>query len=374
MSFGKGRALVTGGAGLIGSHLVDLLIEKGYEVTILDNLEGQTHLKGCPAWVNRQAHFIHGDVRNDTDLLEALRGVNFVFHQAAFGGFTEQTSKYVDTNVNGTARIFEVIERERLTIQKVVVASSQAVYGEGAYQCKQDGIQFPSVRSSLRLERKLWGVLCPKCGAGLSASLTPEEKSAAGHTPYALSKEFEERLALSCGERLGIPVVALRYAVTYGPRQSLFNPYTGVVSIFSTRLLNELAPLVYEDGDQTRDFVYVEDVARANLFVMEDERADGQVFNVATGSPVTIKELARMLASLYGKSIEPDIPGEFRHGDVRHIVLDPAKLKRWGFFTTTPLRKGLDQFVEWIKEQGPIEEYFTHAYQNLKRRRIIAGS
>lgn len=365
------KALVTGGAGLIGSHLVDLLMERGYEVTILDSLEPQTHPNGKPNWVNPKAKFIQGSVLNDADIQRALEGVQFVFHQAAFGGFTDKVSKYIDVNVTGTARIFEQIATGKFPVQKVVVASSQAVYAEGAYSCRQHGQEFPAVRSLEQLKQKQWEPLCPQCAVPLKPELTPETKRRDAESPYSLSKEFEERVALTAGKQFEIPVAALRYGVTYGPRQSIFNPYTGVVSIFSTRILNALPPLVYEDGKQTRDFVYVKDVAKANLFVMENESANGQVFNVGTGKATDIAWLARTLAGIYGRAIEPELPGQFRFGDVRHILLNPAKLSALGFWASSSLEQGLEQYAAWISTQGKIEEYFSSAYENLKKSRIV---
>lgn len=371
MDTSRKNVLVTGGAGLIGSHLVDLLVERGYLVRILDSLEAQTHPQGKPPWINSHAHFIPGDVRNESQLFEVLQGIHWVFHIAAFGGFTTETSKYVDVNVNGTARIFESIARGKSEVQKIVVASSQGVYGEGGYQCKKDGPVASRIRSFKQLKKKQWDPFCPQCGNKLEPVPTAEEKSKECETPYTLSKEFSERLALAQGRQLGIPVVALRYGVTYGPRQSIFNPYTGVVSIFSTRILNDLPPLVYEDGKQTRDFIYVGDVAKATLFVMENDKANFDVFNVGTGKPTFIAHLARTLASIYGKKIEPEIPGEFRWGDVRHILLDPSKLSRLGFRASTSLEEGLSSFAKWIKGQGEVKQYFTEAYERLKKHRLV---
>lgn len=364
---------MTGGAGFIGSHLADLLLARGYEVTILDNLEPPTHLRGKPPWLNPEAEFIPGDVRNESDLRHSLEGVRFVFHLAAFGGFTPESTKYFDVNTLGTARLFQEIASGPHSIEKVVVASSQAVYGEGAYHCRRDGAIFPGPRPPSRLQEKRWELSCPECGENLQASLTPEAKPRGAETPYALSKEFEERLALACGNEMGIPVAALRYGVTYGPRQSIFNPYTGVVSIFSTQILNDLAPVVYEDGEQTRDFVYVKDVAEASLFVMENQKAGHPIFNVGTGRATTLRALARELARIFGKRIEPKIPGEFRLGDVRHIVLDPGKLRQIGFEAATPLSEGLKFFAEWMRAQGPVEEYFTEAHAQLRSSGIVYG-
>lgn len=364
-------ALVTGGAGLIGSHLVDLLVEKGHGVRILDNLEPQTHPQGKPSWVNPHADFIQGDVRDESILSRALQGVQWVFHLAAFGGFAPETSKYIDVNVNGTARVFELIARGKFEIEKIVVASSQGVYGEGAYECERDGPALQITRSLASLQKKQWDPSCPQCGTRLKSIPTSEEKPRLCETPYTLSKEFGERLALAQGRQLGIPVVALRYGVTYGPRQSIFNPYTGVASIFSTQILNNLSPLIYEDGEQTRDFVYVEDVAKANLFAIENDSANFQVFNVGTGKATTVAQLARALASIYGKKTEPKFTSEFRSGDVRHLVLDSGKLNRLGFQAQTLLEKGLSFFASWIKGQRNVKQYFTAAYEKLKKHRLI---
>ncbi|MBI2167212.1 MAG: NAD-dependent epimerase/dehydratase family protein [Candidatus Omnitrophica bacterium] len=367
----KGRALVTGGAGLIGSHLVDLLVQSGYEVTVLDNLEPQTHPQGKPGWLNPDAQFIEGDIRSESALHKALQDVRFLFHQAAFGGFTTEISKYLDVNAGGTAKIFELLSTGKYAVEKVVVASSQAVYGEGAYQCDKDGFVFPPLRSQAELKKKHWDPACPHCGVLPKPIPASESKPRDGETAYALSKECEERLSLGAGRQLKIPVVALRYAVTYGPRQSIFNPYTGVVSIFSTLILNNLPPRVYEDGRQTRDFIFVGDVARANLFVMENPAADFQVFNVGTGRATGVSELAQELSRIYGRHVTPAVVHKFRWGDVRHLVLDPGRLKALGFQAKTDLSEGLRQFAEWMKSQGKVKEYFSKAYEQLKRHRLI---
>jgi dTDP-L-rhamnose 4-epimerase len=271
--------------------------------------------------------------------------------------------------VNGTARIFEVIRSRRLPVEKILVASSQAVYAEGAYQCPEDGIQYPRPRADAGQGR--WEIPCPACAGPLDPVMTPESKPFAGETPYALSKEFEERFALAAGRDLGIPVVALRYAVTYGPRQSVFNPYTGIVSIFSTRILNEMAPYLYEDGRQTRDFVFVEDVAGANLLALERPEIADAALNVGTGRATSVWELASDLAAVYGKKISPEVSGDFRNGDVRHIVLDTGKIKAFGFEPRVALQEGLRRAAEWIGSQGEIKEYFTEAYKRLRENRMI---
>lgn len=365
------RVLVTGGAGLIGSHLTELLLAKGHEVTVLDNLEPQTHPQGKPAWVPDQVRFIHGDMRNEQDVKSALENVDWVFHQAAFGGFSTAITQYVDVNATGTARLFEVIREQGLPVEKIVVASSQAIYGEGRYRCAQHGLFVPEMRSRAQLLEGRWEPPCPKCRHPMTPSLTPENSSITGETVYAISKLAEEKLALGLGKRLDIPTVALRYAVTYGPRQSIFNPYTGVVSIFSTQLLNDQAPVVYEDGRQTRDFLFVEDNAAANLFVMEHPETAYQVYNVGSGQATRILDLVAMLCDLYGKRIFPQLPGSFRPGDVRHFVHNADKLRALGWQPKIPINKGLAKYTEWISRQGEIRNYFQDAYENLQRLQVI---
>ncbi len=367
------KSLVTGGAGLIGSHIVDLLLSRGHQVVILDNLDPDTHPHGRPAWIPTEAEFIEGDVRSADDLLRALRGVRWVFHQAAFGGFTTRISRYIDCNATGTARLYEVIAEHGLPVEKVVVASSQAVYGEGAYRCGEHGAQFPQARDVERLRRRAWQPPCPLCGGELAVEPTPVGAPHHGQTPYALSKMVEERLAISMGRRYGIPTTALRYAIAYGPRQSLFNPYTGVVSIFSTRLLNDLPPVLYEDGRQIRDFIFVEDVAEGNLWAAGNPATDYLALNLGTGRAVTMERLSLLLAELYDRRLRPDLRGEFRPGDSRHIVHDVTGTSRLGFQPRTAIEQGLARYVEWISAQGPVEEYFTAAEERLRKAGVVQG-
>jgi dTDP-L-rhamnose 4-epimerase len=366
--------LVTGGAGLIGSHIVDLLLERGREVRILDNLDEQTHPKGRPPWIPPEAEFVEGDVR-DLDLLaRVLDGVDEVFHQAAFGGFTTHISTYYDANATGTACIFETIAERRLPIRKVVAASSQAIYGEGLYVCAEHGEVQPGMRALERLVDQHWEPACPICGRDVQPVLTREDARWNGETPYSVSKLAEERTVIGMGKRLGIPTVALRYAVTFGPRQSVFNPYTGVVSIFSTLLLNDIPAVIYEDGLQTRDYAFVGDIARANILVMEDERADGRVFNVGTGKPVTVIELIEKLSAAYGLEPQYRIPGEFRPGDVRHIVHDATAIRELGWRPETSLEDGLAQVAAWIRSQGSLDEYYSEALEQLRKRGVVQSA
>jgi dTDP-L-rhamnose 4-epimerase len=364
-------ALVTGGAGLIGSHIVDAALAAGWDVRILDNLQRQTHRDGKPAWVPAEAEFVQGDVRNRRTWEWALDGVDVVFHQAAYGGYMPEIAKFIDSNGVGTALLLETIRDHSLPVRKVVVASSQAVYNEGAYRCADHGPFYGTTRSIEQLARGDWAMHCPQCGEAATPIPTDEDAPTGGENVYAISKMIQERLVLSWGRATGIPAVALRYSCTYGPRQSLFNPYTGVIAIFCTRLVNDLPPIVYEDGGQMRDLIYVEDVARANLLVANDERADGLVFNVGTGQAAEIGQLAALLAAKLGKPIAPQIPGEFRPGEMRALISDGSRLGELGFQPQVRLEEGIGRYLDWVREQGAIAEYFGAAQRQLRRRRVV---
>jgi dTDP-L-rhamnose 4-epimerase len=271
----------------------------------------------------------------------------------------------------GTALMLEAIRDRELPVRKVVVASSQAVYNEGAYSCPEHGHFYGTTRPLAQLERGDFDVHCPICDAAAAPVPTDEDAPTGGENVYAISKLIQERLVISWGRATGVPVTALRYSCTYGPRQSLFNPYTGVIAIFCTRLANNLPPVVYEDGRQSRDLVFVEDVARANLLVAADPRADGQVFNVGTGQAAAIGDLARLLAERMGKAIAPLIPGEFRPGEMRALVSDASRIGALGFAPSVILSDGIDRYLDWVREQGPIADYFSHAERLLRRRRVV---
>jgi dTDP-L-rhamnose 4-epimerase len=350
---------------------VDLLLRKGYSVRVLDNLEPGTHMEGRPPWTQTNAEFIHGDMRSLADLEKSLSGVDAVIHQAAYGGFAPELTKMTDVNACGTARIFEVIRTKRLDIKKVVTASSQAVYGEGKYSCASCGVVYPELRPVHQLRRGQWEHVCPGCGDTLQPMPIAEDTPLRINGVYALSKYYEERLTLSLGNEWGIPSVALRYMLTYGPRQSIFNPYTGICSIFSTRLLNGVPPVLYEDGQQTRDFVFVEDVAAANVQVLENDAANGGVFNVGTGVATTVSDFARILRDAYGVSVDAVVPGEFRALDFRHLVADNARLRALGWAPRVPVREGVRRYAEWIRSMPHPAEYFSKAEQILKQLRVI---
>jgi dTDP-L-rhamnose 4-epimerase len=282
-----------------------------------------------------------------------------------------EIAKFIDSNGVGTALMLETIRDRQLPVRKVVVASSQAVYNEGAYKCPEHGRFYGETRPIEQLERGDWDVHCPICGAAAKPIPTDEDAPTGGENVYAISKLVQERLVISWGRATGIPVTALRYSCTYGPRQSLFNPYTGVIAIFCTRLANDLPPVVYEDGRQSRDLIYVADVARANLLVADDPRADGKVFNIGTGEATAIGDLARLLAERLDKAIDPFVPGEFRPGEMRALISDASRIGALGFAPRVKLGEGIDRYLDWVRAQGPIDEYFGAAERLLRRRRVV---
>src|SRR5712692_5165381 len=365
------RALVTGGAGLIGSHVADLLVGEGWTVRVLDNLEPQTHRRGKPAWISNKVEFVEGDLRDRETISAALDKIDIVFHEAAYGGYMPEIAKYVHVNSFGTAQMLEVIREKKLSIQKIIVASSQAVYSEGAGICANHGLVFPPVRPIEQLRKGDWEVHCPICGAVTKSAPTPENAPVGGETVYGLTKVDQEKLVLLWGKQMGIPTVALRYSCTYGPRQSIFNPYTGVIAIFCTRLLNNLPPVLYEDGEQTRDFSFVEDIARANLLAAQTDGLNGLPVNVGSSRGVPIRKIARQLSQVLKIDIEPEINGEFRPGEMRHLTSDTTKVRAAGYKPNVALEEGIQRYIDWIRSQSDIRDYFSEAEQILKSKGIV---
>src|SRR6266571_471784 len=365
------RALVTGGAGLIGSHVADLLVREGWRVRILDNLEPNTHKRGRPAWINRDAEFVQGDLRDRASIENALSDIDIVFHQAAYGGYMPEMAKYVEVNSLGTAQMLEVIHEKNFPIQKVIVASSQAVYSEGAGECSKHGLVFPRVRPVEQLQRGDWSVRCPICNEPTRSVPTPEHAPVGGETVYGLTKVDQEKLVLLWGNQVGIPAVALRYSCTYGPRQSIFNPYTGVLAIFCTRLLNNFLPVLYEDGEQTRDFSFVDDIARANLLAAESDELDGLPVNVGSGYGTPIREVAEQLSAAVKIDIAPEINGEFRPGEMRHLTSDTTRIRAAGYKPHVDLASGIQRYIDWIRSQSDIRDYFSEAAEILRNKGIV---
>lgn len=370
------RVLVTGGAGFIGSHTVDLLVERDYDVTILDILEPQVHGGMTPEHLNVKARFVEGDVRNKELLKESLMDVDAVIHLAASVGVGQsmyQIEKYVDYNTRGTATLLDLLVNTENQVKKLIVASSMSIYGEGKYHCEKCGAdRYPSLRGEEQLSNKVWDPMCPECKTPLRPMPTDEEKPLMPTSIYALSKRHQEELCLLTGKTYGIPTVALRYFNVYGPRQSLNNPYTGVCAIFTSRILNNNPPYIFEDGKQTRDFIHVKDVAQANLHALESKSGDYMTINVGTGRPISIIKLAEILNELYGTRLQPHVSGEYRRGDIRHCYADTERMRKMlDFKKTTTLLEGLTELAEWAKtRKWRTVDLFDKAFDELSSRKL----
>jgi dTDP-L-rhamnose 4-epimerase len=364
------KVLITGGAGFIGSHLADTLLKRGYAVRALDNLSPQVH--GAPAtrpdYLDRDVELLIGDVRDRSAVGRALRGVDAVFHFAAMVGVGQsmyQPTDYTSVNNDGTAMLMQCLIEH--PIERLVVASSMSLYGEGLYCDGRGDICEGIERSVDQLSRRDWEVRAPD-GSILTPISTGESKHPNLASVYALSKFDQERLCLILGRAYKIPTVALRFFNVYGPRQSLSNPYTGVMAIFASRLLNKHQPMIFEDGLQRRDFVSVHDIAQACLLALESSRAAGKVFNVGSGNSYTIRELALKISDVMGKDIEPRITGQYRVGDIRHCFADITLARQvLGYAPKVSLEGGLMELVDWLKGQVA-EDHVEQASAELASR------
>jgi len=364
------KVLVTGGAGFIGSHTVDKLIELGFEVRILDNLQKPIHLKGKPSYINPKAEFIFGDVRDKKMLEYALDGVEYIFHLAAYQDYLPDFSTFFDVNTFSTALLYEIIVSKKLKIKKIIVASSQFVQGEGIYRKIDGTIVSPSLRSLTQLEKGNWDWK-DENGNLMELILTPETHANPPNA-YAISKYSQEQIAIKFGLRYEIPSVAMRYSIVQGPRQSFYNAYSGACRIFNLHYYFDKSPTIFEDGEQKRDFVNIHDVVDANILVMEKDDANFQVFCVGGGRTYTIKEFADIVAKVHGKEyIKPKIPGEFRFGDTRHACSDISKLKSLGWFPKRTAEDSVKEYLEYLKQQTDIEDILEFAEKNMKQLNVI---
>lgn len=348
------RVLITGGAGFVGSHLADRLLREGYKVRVLDHLSEQVHgHDGWPAYLDNRVERLHGDIRNSESVEEALQGVDAVFHFAAAVGVGQsmyQISHYTDVNNLGTAILLEAIVKQ--PVQKLVLASSMSLYGEGLYRDQAGTIYTPNERSSRALRKGQWELVNGL--EKLQPVATPELKLPSPSSVYALSKYDQERLSLMIGSAYNIPTTALRFFNIYGPRQALSNPYTGVLAIFSSRYLNDRAPIIFEDGHQQRDFVSVHDIAQGCLLALESDNANGEVFNIGSGEHHSIYDIAQKVGQVLDKSgIEPEVTGEYRVGDVRHCFADIEKAKSLlNYQPAVGLEQGLAELADWLQDQS----------------------
>ncbi|MBI4436612.1 MAG: NAD-dependent epimerase/dehydratase family protein [Candidatus Omnitrophica bacterium] len=364
------KILVTGGAGFIGSHLVDALVTRDHEVVVYDAFVEQVHGRKKPDYLNQEATYVKEDVRNREALKKVIRTSDLIFHEASAVGVGQsmyQVSEYVEANTQGTAVLLDILVREKTKVKKVVIASSMSIYGEGRYLCSACGKIAPSPRSEKQLQKGEWEMHCPACNAKVRAIPTDESKPLESTSLYAMTKRHQEEMTLLLGKTYRLPVVALRYFNVYGPRQALSNPYTGVCAIFSSRVKNGKPPLVYEDGLQSRDFVHVEDIVRANLLVMEKKEADYQVFNVGSGKAVSILEIANALIRLYGKALSPQVVGKYRSGDIRHCFADISRISSLGYRPKWSLQEGLQDLVRWGATQKAVDRSEIADRELLKR-------
>jgi len=398
----KDRILVTGGAGFIGSHTVDLLLERGYRVRILDSLQERVHPNGKPLWVPVDAEFIRGDVANRTDLSRALEGVDGVMHLAAYQDYLPDFSSFIHTNTESTALLFELVvsDRRRFPVRKIVFASSQSVCGEGRYVCiggediratphagesarwtnvKQTnavmpisghGVVAPGPRPLEQLRQGQWEIKCPQCGREMEPLLI-NESTAYPHTTYAISKYTIEMLADRLGRRYEIPTTCMRYTYVQGPRNSFYNAYSGIARRFAMRILHDLPPIIYEDGGQLRDYINVHDVALANVLALEEPAADFQVLNVGGGRAITVMEFARIMLNVLDSRLEPRMAGEFRLGDTRHTVSDISAMRRLGWQPTIPVERNVSEYVEWLQTQSIRPEYLQEAERVMRESGVV---
>ena len=367
-----GRILITGGGGFIGSHLANTLVEAGYRVRILDVLHEQVHGSDAsfPSYLHDDVECQQGDVRDKDAIRKALAGVSHVYHFAAAVGVGQsmyEIERYTDINNRGTAVLLEALAQQ--PVQRLVVASSMSVYGEGLYRRGSENCE-PLPRSHDQLSHGRWEVEFD--GKALEPVATPETKRAVPTSVYALSKYDQEQLCLIFGNAYRIPTVALRFFNVYGPQQSLNNPYTGVLAIFASRCLNKNSPLIFEDGEQRRDFVSVWDIAQACRLALTTQ-ATGEVFNIGSGRSRSVREVADSMIEAIGADVEPMITGKYRVGDIRHCFADITKAKQLlGYSPRVRFEDGLVELAEWLTETTAIDNY-TQAAAELDRRGLTLG-
>jgi dTDP-L-rhamnose 4-epimerase len=373
----KKRILITGGAGFIGSNLVIKLLEKGYEVTVLDNLSEQIHGTHSDLLntIIGKVHFIQGDVRNPEDWKKALKDQEIVVHLAAETGTGQsmyEIQKYVEVNISGTAIFLDYLVNEKHHIEKVVIASSRAIYGEGKYRCNEHGTIYPDERKETDLLKGEFEPKCPICNKTLILQPTDENSKIHPSSVYGITKQNQEQMVMNVCKSIGIPAVAFRYQNVYGPGQSLKNPYTGILSIFSTQIKNGNDINIFEDGKESRDFVFIDDVVKATILGIEKKEADFQIFNVGFGEGTTVTEVAQTLKKLYHSEVNIKESGNFRLGDIRHNYADLSRIKeKLNFQPDIDFPTGVAKFASWVNSQEIQEDQYSKSIEEMKAKGLF---
>ena len=372
------KILITGGAGFIGSRLCEKLYDKGYSITVMDNLSEQIHGKGESLLFNKiknKCSFFKGDVRSKDDWKKVLKDQEIIVHLAAETGTGQsmyEIEKYNDVNIMGTAHLLQILTNSKHSIKKMVIASSRAIYGEGKYCDLENRIQYPGQRLESDMQKGNFNLKCQLNSVELTALATDENSKIHPSSIYGLNKQQQENMIMLMGKSLAIPAVAFRYQNVYGPGQSLSNPYTGILSVFSTRILNGNELDIYEDGLQSRDFVYIDDVVDATILGIEKDEANDEVFNVGSGLAITVKEVAESLKRLFMSDVNINISGQFRIGDIRHNYADLTKInKLLGFHPKYNFKQGLSNFVDWVKLQKIEEDKYEKSKIELKSKGLL---
>lgn len=374
------NVLITGGAGFIGSNLACSLVERGYKVTVLDNLSPQIHGDdplNSTLFLNikNKVEFIRGDVSNRDDWETSLKGQDIVIHLAAETGTGQsmyEIEKYVDVNIKGTSILMDILTNDKTEVKKVIIASSRAVYGEGKYFCEQHGNVYPIARSDENMLKGDFLCKCPVCDNMVKLLATDEESFSHPTSVYGYTKKVQEEMCLLIGQAIGIPVVAFRFQNVYGPGQSLKNPYTGILSIFSTRIKNGQDINIFEDGKESRDFVYIDDVVNAIILGMKKNTADFQVFNVGAGVPTDVLKIADLLKKFYKSDTLLKISGNYRVGDIRHCYADLSKIEKLlGYFPQYDIAQGMKKFAQWVDGQAVEKDQYDKSIQEMKERGLF---
>lgn len=367
--------LVTGGAGFIGSNLVKRLLAKKYRVIVLDNLSPQIHGERAEYTPAINTEFILGDVRRESDWELALSKADVVVHLAAETGTGQsmyEVCRYADTNISGTAILLDYLVNKRHHVQKVVVASSRAVYGEGKYKCEQHGVIYPEGRGEKELSSGIFNPLCTYCQNELIMLPTDEDSKIHPSSVYGITKLNQEQLVLNVCKALNISAIAFRYQNVYGPGQSLKNPYTGILSIFSTLIRNGKSLNIFEDGFESRDFVYIDDVIEATMLGIESNGTGQYVYNVGSGMATPVLEVAKSLIEMYQSTVSINISGNYRLGDIRHNLADIKRIRtELGYQPKISFKDGISMFTKWVMSQDVPEDKFEQTITEMKSKGLF---